>query len=174
MNELKISFAVVISEVGSITSYRQISTFPPTVRRVQCFSVFCGRYVQKMRPYVTVVPNGTSEWGMKSMVLVPGTSRMPCARQPSSLVKFSSRCCGTCKSWWGDKTQEIYWIHRQWSLRKSPRWRNWHSLSPAVAIYEAHGLLQHNLARICVVGFDLDAWYDVGIDVVVENCNTWS
>ena len=152
-NELNSSFSVVISEVGALKSYRQMNRLTPKVSRMRCLSILCRQYVQTMRPYMMVVQTGTSAWGMKSMVSVPGISRMPCARQPSSLAKNfiqMSRHLSILIRW---KTQEMSRLHHQWLLCQSPRWGNFHALSPAVTTAEAHGLLHHNLASICVVGF---------------------
>ena len=88
MTELKSNFAVARSAVGVLTSYRAMIRLPPTVRRVLFCSFFCGRNVQTIQPYVTTMSSGTSVNGMKSMVLVPGMSCMPWARQPSSFAKL--------------------------------------------------------------------------------------
>ena len=40
---LKMSLAVVRSDVGVVTPQRELIMFPPTVRRVRHVSDFCGR-----------------------------------------------------------------------------------------------------------------------------------
>ena len=49
-----------------------------------------------MQPYVEVLLRGTSLNGMKEMVLVPLTSRVPCERRPSSLENARFQTSGHC------------------------------------------------------------------------------
>ena len=77
------------SAVGLLASMRHTILSPPTVRRDLCFSILSGLYATTMRPYVTsfLLSAGMSDFMMKVMVLVPGMSRIPCARRPSLLAR---------------------------------------------------------------------------------------
>ena len=131
MTELNRFFAVVISDVGVLTSYKHINRYPPTVRRVRCFSVFCGWYISMGNEF-----NGVGTWYITD-ALCQSTKFIGRTFYPDVAVLFH--------------LDEVTKLKRL--LRQSPSWVNWHALLPAVATSEAHGLLQHNLARICVVGF---------------------
>ena len=74
---LKMSLAVMISDVGVVTSPGKLIKFPPTVSMVQCSSAFCGLILAKVLPYVTVLPDSTFPLGMKKMVFVPDNILVP-------------------------------------------------------------------------------------------------
>ena len=175
MTELNRHFSVVISEVGALTSYRQINILSPTVICVRWFSAFCGRYVQKICPYVTVIPNGTSEFVIKSMVSVTGTSHMLCAKRPSSLANF--------------------FIHMLRYLSILMRWQNSRDLTVSLSTIAPEKPSLGKLA--CIVACSCHRWsawfcctitlrvftlwalylyarYEVGINVIVANYDTWS
>ena len=69
---------------------------PPTVNRTRSTFYLCGLISDTIQPYVEVLLRGTSLNGMKEMVLVPLTSRVPCERRPSSLENARFQTSGHC------------------------------------------------------------------------------
>ena len=74
---LKMSLAVMGSDVGVVTSPGKLIKFPPTVSWVQCVSAFCVCISATIIPSVTVLPARTSPLGMKKIVFVPDGILVP-------------------------------------------------------------------------------------------------
>ena len=68
-------------------SYESLS--PPTVIRTRCVSALLGLVDTTIRPHVTLLPAGTSEWWMKKILFVPFMRfPTPCTSLPMSLEKY--------------------------------------------------------------------------------------
>ena len=153
MTELKSNFAVVISEVGALTSYRQMNRLRPRLAACGAFLFSsggtCKQFVHKLQWFW--LPHHCGEWSQLCQCLANHGFLVLVSQV--RWQKISSRCCSTCPPWWGAKIQEILLFHRQWSLWQNLQWGSWHALLPEVATAEAHSLLHNNLARSYLVGF---------------------
>ena len=76
------------SDIGVLTSYTQVILYLPTVSLDLLGSALCGLYATTILSKVISLSLsfGIYDLGIKKIVLVPFTSRMPCASLPSSFA----------------------------------------------------------------------------------------
>ena len=90
---LKMSLAVVRSDVYLVTSPGKLIIFPPKLSRVRFVSAFCGHISATIFSCVTVLPAGNFSFGINNIMLVPDGILVPtpCASRPVSFANNFSQ-----------------------------------------------------------------------------------